>query len=271
MGRKKHYNDKNYCTTVGDSLNNGIWLLETRSYKQNAWGGVEALSFHGTGFLFKRKTAFLTRCFLVSNKHVLVEDNPQCLLLKLPSVEENGIVKYPGVTYPLYPTRGKNILEEPLSSVVHAHPTLDLAIIDVTEKIRELEKEFKYRNFKVDSLETKNLPLSWDIQKDRPMHYVGFPDEQTKPIPFHGHIKENPKSTRNVDISDVFVAQGASGSPAFLNEEEHHYPKFLGIMESTESMQVVEGERQHVIGHAVKSCDLLDFINDVLHKKGFHM
>lgn len=270
MRRKDRYIDRQYPTKVGGSFNDGVWLLETRTYKQNAWGKVETCSFSGTGFLFKRKTLVSTRYFLVSNKHVLVEGNPQCLLLHIPPIKENGIIKSPGVTYPLYPTKGKTLLEEPLSSVVHAHQTLDLAIIDVTEKIRELQKVFKYRDFKVNSLEAKNLPLSWDIQEDRPMHYVGFPDKQIKPTPFDGTIKENPKYTSGIDLISP-VAQGASGSPAFLNGEAGTYPKFLGVMESTESMEMVEGEHQWVFGHAVKSCDLLEFIDEVLHKKGFHM
>ena len=271
MGRKKRYIDKAYCSTIGEDFNDGVWLLETRTYKKNAWGQVEVVPFHGTGFLFKRKTAFLTRCFLVSNKHLLVEGNPHCLLLKIPPITSHGSIISPAVTYQLYPSKGKSLSEEPLASVVHAHPTLDLAIIDVTEKIRELQKEFKYRNFKVDSLEEKNLPLNWDIQQDRPTHYLGFPDEQIYPTHFKGNIKRNPKYTSDIELT-ALVAQGASGSPAFLNGEAGTYPKFLGVIESTESMEMEKGGvRQYVFGHAVKSCDLLAFINDVLHKKGFHM
>ena len=271
MGRKNRYNDKNYCTNVGESLNDAVWSLETRTFQRDPLGNLITIPFTGTGFLFKRKTLVSTRYFLVSNRHVLAEGNPDCLLLKLPPKPISKTKAFPRVTYPLYPSKGKSLEEEPLSSVVHAHPTLDLAIIDVTEKIRELKNEFAYRKFEIKSLEAKDLPISWDIPTARPVHYLGFPDESINPEIKKGHIKENPKFTQNIGFDDMFVAQGASGSPAFLNGEVGHYPKFLGVMESTASSEPVEGFVQFVSGYAVKSTDLLDFINDVLHNKGFHM
>ena len=253
---------------IGDKFDDTVWSLEAVTYKQTPEGMTRFASF-GTGFLFAVKTGRYDRIFFVYNKHVLDEDEPYALFLHLPHTQT-----HPELRYPLYPTKGVSPVQDSLHDIVVAHDKVDLAIIDVTTKIYDLQKELAFRNFKIKPLSIKDVQYSMDIQKGTPMSYLGFPDRSEYPRLKGGKIGLNPKLADDIVLDDVHVAQGASGSPAFIagtSLSGEPRTKLLGVIYGTRATEIASGHMEYDLGHAVKVEHLKNLIYAALHMQGFSM
>lgn len=257
-------------STVGDTYDTAVWSLETIAFDHPPVGG-SARRFFGTGFLFKREAVIrgrqLVKYFLVSNRHVLFEDSPSILVLHFPQTSN-----YPGFRYQLYPTQNSYPQEDFLQNVVYAHPTVDLAVIDITAKILELQKTLGYRNFQFSTVNLNNIPSSYDFPKGTPMEYVGFPDRSPYPRLKEGRIGLNPSAVggSSITLDDVSVAQGASGSPAFITRDDTRVrSKLLGIMYGTQATEMTEGHIEFDQGHAVIATELIYLTNYILKDQGY--
>ena len=260
--------------SIGDSFDDAVWSLETIAFENPPVGG-NAKRFFGTGFLFKREGIFRgkikTKYFLVSNKHVLVEDSPSILVLHLPPQGN-----HPASRYQLFPSLNSSKkkagkYKDFLQDVVYPDDATDLAVVDVTEKIKELQENLAYREFTFKTINPRNIPMSFDLPKGTPMEYLGYPDRSAHPRLRKGSIGLNPQETNsnNIALDDVSVAQGASGSPAFTFVGNSSHPKLLGIVYGTQSTQIVEGHSQFDQGHAVKSTILTELTNEILRSQGY--
>ncbi|MBE6699371.1 MAG: hypothetical protein E7584_03940 [Ruminococcaceae bacterium] len=253
---------------VGDKFDDTVWSLEAVTYKQTPEGTTRFASF-GTGFLFSVKFGRYDRVFLVSNKHVLVEDNPYALFLHLPHTPT-----HPELRYLLYPTRDVSPVQDSLHDIVVAHDKVDLAIIDVSTKIYELQKALAFRNFKIKPLTIRDVQYSMDIEKGTPMSYLGFPDRSEYPRLKGGKIGLNPKFADDIVLDDVHVAQGASGSPAFIagtSLSGEPRTKLLGVIYGTRATEIASGHMEYDLGHAVKVEHLKNLIYAALHMQGNSM
>lgn len=266
MKKKKQSRANNYIPcSVGDSFDNAVWSLETIAFSNPPISGA-IKRFSGTGFLFKREGVVRgqkhTIYFLVSNKHVLVEDSPSILAIHFPA--KGG---QPAFRYRLFPTVYKNkYCDDFLQTVVHQDPEADLAVIDVTEKIVEMQNWTKVKdvNFIYKTVNYENIPDSFDFPKGTPIEYLGYPAQSEDPRLIAGRIGKNPSTTTdgNIKLDNITVAQGSSGSPAFIGVNGQ--PKLLGIMYATESTEIVEGHSEFDQGHAVRSDRLIELTNQIL-------
>ena len=251
---------------IGDKFDDTVWSLEAVTYQQTPQGLSRFASF-GTGFLFSVKFGRYDRIFLVSNKHVLVEDNPSYLYLHLPHTPT-----HPETRQLLYPQRNVYPIQDSLQEVVVPHDRVDLAIIDVSKKILELQSTLAFRNFKIKPLTIKDVQYSMDIQKGTPMSYLGFPDRSEYPRLKGGKIGLNPKLADDIVLDDVRVAQGASGSPAFIagtSPTGEARTKLLGVIYGTRATEVADGHMEYDLGHAVKVEHLKDLIYAALYMQGY--
>ena len=258
---------------IGDNFGGAVWPLETISYRvnrANAFNPIEISGrYFGTGFLFERKVGPYRRHFLVSNKHFFVDDNPFCLMLRLSKDK-----KFPkGSTYRLYPTESEYSTKDPLYAVVHAHwdEDIDLAVIDVTDKLREMKVQLQYRNFQPEPLSVKMIPYGrqWDISRETPCAYLGYPAGSQTAIPQRGRLVENPgkSQTHNIQLSDAHIAQGSSGSPAFVKIDDRT-TKLLGIIWGTEPVEMANGQTEFINGFALKVTALIELTDAVLRQQG---
>lgn len=257
---------------VGDKFDAAVWPLEAISYRINRANVLNPIEvsghYYGTGFLFERTVGPYHRQFLVSNKHFLVEDNPFCLMLRLSPDQ-----KFPkGSTYRLFPTESQYSTKDPLYSIVHAHwdPDIDLAVVDVTDKIRELKAQLQYRNFQVKPLNVRMVPYGsdWNIARETPCAYLGYPDKSNNPRVKTGRLGQNPSKvqTSYIPLDEVRVAQGASGSPAFVKVDFR--TKLLGIVFGTAPTEMVPGHIEFDQGFAVKVTALMELTDYVLRQQG---
>lgn len=241
---------------IGDNFDAAVWPLalfcQTQKRKKK---NAAKPDFTATGFLFARNVG-TRRIFLVSNKHVFLEDAPHSLDIYLPSVYVNGEYCRPRI--PLYSGN--------LQTFVRSHPSVDLAVIDVTDKIEELQNS--YPDFAIEPIEDSQILFSWDIPRQTPCDYLGYPDNSPDPRAKRGYLGRNPQKlqTSNIPLEDVSIAQGASGSPAFVAVGRD--PRLLGIVFGTKSTQITSGHEEFDYGFVVKVTELMAVTNALLRAKG---
>lgn len=259
-------------TIIGDKFNDAVWPLETITYRVNKANRLHPVEisghYYGTGFLFERTVGPYHRQFLVSNKHFFVEDNPYCLMLRLSPDQKFA----QGSTYRLFPTESEYSTKDPLYSVVHQHwdPDIDLAVIDITDKLRELKVQLQYRKFQPKPLSVKMVPYGadWNIARETPCAYLGYPDRSALPRVKKGVLGQNPSKVQAsyIPLDEVRVAQGASGSPAFVKVD--YRTKLLGIVYGTAATEMTPGHIEYDQGFAVKVTALMELTDYVLRKQG---
>ena len=274
-----NYYTNSHHNLVGDRFNDSIWHLKVVSHAngKRSKKGTETKNFTGTGFLFEKTVGSYKRIFLVSNRHLLVEDNPYSLFILAPigdpELDKDGSVVRYATPLQIYPTPQEYPAKDSLPSVVHAasNPSIDLAVIDITDRYVRIKRELEKYGVKTNPLSDTMIPLKtdWNIERGTWCPSLGFPDNSFIHLLGGGHIAQNPNEHPDfpiIELSQADIAQGASGSPIFV--EIRNSAKLLGIVYATGSVRMVNDHLAYTRANVVKVTQLIKLTDDILREQG---
>ena len=242
---------QNETNMIGNQFRASVWHIVFKSKTKT--------DSCATGFLFEVKTGpalTLSKIFLVSNEHSFLQEKNR----KNSRLEDELWFSRPND-----PSTIEKVMD--LSpSLLHRHPNVDLAMIDVTDKCDNLKKA----SVKVQPL-TPDMLLTfteWNtgVQGDK-CEFRGYPGWRTRSETFRGTLQQDARENDEtglprIEINDTTVAVGVSGSPAFV--KVNNRIKLIGIVEEARTIEITEGSEKWNYGWLVKSTALVELLNRAL-------
>ena len=209
----------------------------------------------GTGFFVEKMVVkwmrSVPKIFLVTNRHVL--EGAKQVWFK-PQIAPGT----PAVAEVVIFVEGK----------VQIAPDLDLAVVDVTDRILDLQKKFP--NIQLDPISYDRLPTGPGqlsiLEGGTPIAFLGYVDAKSRdnnPARGIGEVSESSRNQSDFLVSTTpTITHGASGSPTFATIGARS--KLIGIATEMEYQDINAPNVQFkttTYGHVLKASALKDLLD----------